>query len=578
MPNIKQSHLQWRSLEVGSRAVDVWPRILALGATDSVFVERLFYPMLRAYFHHADYLMFANLPHTCNWTEKESAGLLTVSLLLSEHRLADLFRKTALRRFKYTNSYNYFPDGTQTELSIYYHNYALEAPIEGYRMLKRFGATVEPDWVRTIERGLEVLAYTALPDGTIPMISDTGPQPRYIDEAIAAGRSIFPDHPVFDYLADQTKTDRPSPPRTSMLFPHAGLGVMRENWTRDAQYLLFDNGFYGTNHQHEDKLNVIVYAYGRQLLCDPGIYRYSDDGFERYFRGSRGHNVVLIDGKGQRRDLFFDRDHPYQGVSFPDADSRWLDRPTHLLAQGAYRQGFAEKRHPLWYRGPRPEETQSLLRVEHLRKILWVKSRYWVIFDYLSGDGECRLEQVFHFAPLINSHDPARIDPGVVVLHSHQIAAGDNPGVANLAILQVGGQDLSVRKQKGRRHPMVGWTCLYGQNPAWDVTFETRRLLPTALVTVLLPLQPGRKIAAELRTLRQDSQVAVFDLLFDDRQDRIVLAAGEKGTVVEFDGCQFEGEALVLSRGKDEQFKLLLHEGGTKLVLKGRQISLPENR
>ncbi|RLB12306.1 MAG: hypothetical protein DRG82_17230, partial [Deltaproteobacteria bacterium] len=574
-PNIGQGALQWRTLEVGARAATRWPQILAIGSADSVFVNRLFYPMIYSLFQHADYLMVHNMRHLSNWGQVEASGLLSAALILSEHENSQLYRRIALRRFDYFNREMYFPDGVHTENSFYYHSFPLNTQIEVYKLARSLGTVLDTSWTGVIERGLEALVWSALPDGSVPMVSDIGPRKSYIGGFQKLGRSLFPGNPLFRYPVGVKEYPGPPPGQTSHLFPYAGYGIMRQSWTPQSQYLLFDLGYYGTNHQHEDKLNIILYAYGRELLHDPGIYRYSRDEFERYFRGSRGHNLVLVDGKGQRRDMFFDKRQPYKGVSFPDPDVRWLDRKTHILAQGAYRQGFALKIHPLWYYGPRPQERSSLVKVEHLRKILWVKGEYWVMTDYLSGEGSHKLEQIFHFSPLVKSHSAEGIDPGKVVLKGNRLALSTNRGVANLAVMQVGGGDLHLRKEKGKKNPHVGWTSLYGELPAWDVTFQTSRSLPTALTTVLYPMKPGVDTYPELYTIRQDAEAAVFDLVFADHTDRIILASSENGSRVELPGGFFEGEALLLRRPRGGRFELYLHEGGKKLLLNGVEIALP---
>ncbi|MEA2063628.1 MAG: heparinase II/III-family protein, partial [Gemmatimonadota bacterium] len=424
---------------------------------------------------------------------------------------------------------------------------------------------------------------SAQPDGSIPMVSDVGPRKSYISSMQEQGRELFPENPLFKYPVGVQETVVIEPPEVaSYRFKWAGYGIMRQDWTRNSQYLLFDMGFYGTNHQHEDKLNIILYAYGRELLHDPGIYRYSNDGFERYFRGSRGHNLILVDGKGQRTDMFFDKGDPYNRVSFPDAGSRWIDRKKYILARGAYRLGFAEKLLPLWggKRELRSQEQASLVHVEHSRKILWLKGEYWVMADLLTGEGTHRLEQVFHFSPVLKEHSAEGVEPGTVILKGNKVALSRNPGVANIAVMQVGGEDLEVRRQKGEKDPHAGWTSLYGEIPAWDVTFEAKRKLPAAFYTVLLPLKPGEageKNLPDVKTLRQDAQAAVFDLIFTGRTDRVIITAGEDGRKINFPGGDFEGEALILRKLKGGTFQPLLHEGGISLVLDGREISLPDN-
>ena len=500
-PDIGRGALQWRTLEVGNRAATRWPRILAIGASDSVLVAELFYPMIHCLYQHADYLMVHNMRHPNNWTQVESSGLLSAAMLLNEHVNAELYRQTAMRRFRYLNRELYFPDGLQVENSFYYHTFPLGTQTEVFKLARSLDTELDTSWAGLFERGIGALVLGAQPDGSLPMVSDVGPYKSYIGAWQARGHEMLPENPLFRYPVGVPEAGFiPAPEVTSYFFPHAGYGIMRENWTRRAQYLLFEMGFYGTNHQHEDKLNIILYAYGRELLHDPGIYRYSRDEFERYFRGSRGHNLVLVDGKGQRRDMFFDKDNPYAGLSFPDADSRWLNRGTHLLAAGAYRRGFAEKIHPLWYHGPREDERSTLVAVEHERKILWVKGEYWVMTDILSGEGSHEIEQVFHFSPLVKSRTAEGIDPGQVILEGNAVALSRNPGVADLAVMQVGGDDLRVRKQRGAKDPHVGWTSLCGENPVWDVTFQAQRTLPTVLTVVLYPLKPGENSIPVLRT------------------------------------------------------------------------------
>ncbi|MBN2288178.1 MAG: alginate lyase family protein [Candidatus Glassbacteria bacterium] len=577
-PDIGQGELQWRTLEVGNRAAARWPQLLALGARDSVFAAELLYPMVRCLYQHADYLMVHNLRHPNNWSQVESSGLLSAAMLLSEHRDSERFRRTALRRFRYLNRELYFPDGLQVENSFYYHTFPLGTQMQVFELATSLGTELDTAWTGVLERGIGALVLGALPDGSLPMVSDVGPYKSYVGGWQARGRRMFPQNPLFRYPVGVPEAEFvPAPEVTSYFFPYAGYGIMRQDWTLQAQYLLFEAGFYGTNHQHEDKLNIILYAYGRELLHDPGIYRYSRDAFEIYFRSSRGHNLVLVDGKGQRREMFFDKDKPYAGLSFPDAESRWLDRSTHLLAAGACRSGFAEKIHPLWYHGPWDDERATLVPVEHQRKVLWVKGEYWVMTDLLTGEGTHRVEQVFHFSPVLREHSADGVDPGEVVLQGGRLAVSRNAGVANLAVMQVGGGDLQARRQKGATGPHAGWTSLYGENPAWDVTFQAERGLPAALTVVLYPLHPGETSVPALRTVRQDSRVAVFDLESDSHTDRVVLAAGREMSV-DFEGGSFEGEVLVLRKVPGGEFRPLLHEGGKRLILQGREAALPESR
>ncbi|MEE9463752.1 MAG: heparinase II/III family protein [Bacteroidales bacterium] len=97
----------------------------------------------------------------------------------------------------------------------------------------------------------------------------------------------------------------------------ATLCVMRDKWGPDGQALIFDAGYFGSGHQHEDKLNFVYYAGGRELIGDPSIYSYKPDEFEPYWRGSWGHNTIVIDGLTQHRALV-------PPEEMPDPDRRFV--------------------------------------------------------------------------------------------------------------------------------------------------------------------------------------------------------------------------------------------------------------
>ena len=80
---------------------------------------------------------------------------------------------------------------------------------------------------------------------------------------------------------------------------------MRSGWERDARYLLLDVGPFGYGHQHEDKLNLLLHAYGRLLLAEGGNYAYDSSEMRRYVLSTRAHNTIRVDGHDQNRRLYF---------------------------------------------------------------------------------------------------------------------------------------------------------------------------------------------------------------------------------------------------------------------------------
>ena len=51
-----------------------------------------------------------------------------------------------------------------------------------------------------------------------------------------------------------------------MHLPDSGLVLLRSGWDDGSHYALFDVGPYSRGHSHQDKLNLILWPYGRRVL------------------------------------------------------------------------------------------------------------------------------------------------------------------------------------------------------------------------------------------------------------------------------------------------------------------------
>ena len=101
----------------------------------------------------------------------------------------------------------------------------------------------------------------------------------------------YPSRSDFAWAHSEGKQGK-SPAVTSCAFDYAGYYIMRTSWKPDAVWALFDGGPFGYGHQHEDKLNVLLHAYGRLLLTEGGNYAYDTSEMRKYVLSTRGaqHN------------------------------------------------------------------------------------------------------------------------------------------------------------------------------------------------------------------------------------------------------------------------------------------------
>ncbi len=536
VPDRWQPLLQWRTLEVGNRAGQVWPMILLAVADQPRFQRELLFDMAHSYLEHGRYLLAHHSLFGNNWFQVESGGLAVTALLFPEFRESERFWHCALRRLAWINQVCFLPDGFQAECSTTYHWF----PVHGITVLYELATLLERElpagFAESVERMLSVYVDVAQPDLHAPLLNDCSPELLSVVEPLTLAAKLFPQREDFHYIASRRQEGRP-PEHTSFAFPHAGYYISRSGWDADALYLLFDAGYYGLGHQHEDKLNFVLHAHGRTLIHDPSIYQYKLDEFEPYWRGSRGHNAILVDGKGQNRRL---RDRPEPR---PDPDTVWVMGERFDFGLGWYKDGFATRSRS---RTATEEDWASLDRsIQHARALFVVKGEYAVLVDWVLGQGEHTVEQVFHLAPIVEAPRPAGVRPGIVIIEESGIVRSAEPALANIALIPAFPARPAVRIETGQLDPVRGWAALYGKQPAHDVTYSVHVGLPATLPVVLWPLAPGREElpqAIPVALEAEDGHAVALQVRAQHTQDLFILAAHP--TAIRWDKGTFNGQAL----------------------------------
>lgn len=160
-------------------------------------------------------------------------------------------------------------------------------------------------------------------------------------------------------------------------FHLSGYSIVRG---RASEQAIFDHGGLGMAphyaHGHADALSLLLSVGPRHVLIDPGTYAYStDEQWRRYFRGTRAHNTVTIDGLDQ---------------AVQDGPMAWSQPfDTHLVYKDETPEGKITviARH-FGYK--------DRLGVTHLRGISYEPPGCWMIWDWLTGEGVHHLELNWH--------------------------------------------------------------------------------------------------------------------------------------------------------------------------------------
>jgi hypothetical protein len=318
---------------------------------------------------------------------------------------------------------------------------------------------------------------------------------------------------------------------------------MRDKWGSDGQVLIFDAGYFGAGHQHEDKLHFVYYAGGRELIGDPGIYSYKMDEFEPYWRGSWSHNTVVIDGFSQHRSL-----GPKEQV--PDPDRRFVIGEGFDFAVGWYRHAYSPRTGGLGSHSPEMDREAAIRDVQHQRCVFCVKGEYAVICDRVVGDGEHQIDTIFRPAPVLTAEGETHTARAVrLEVRPDGAVLTREPGHSNVAILPAQREDLEVLDLVGQKDPVRGWYALYGIVPSHDIVYRRRRTLPQHFQTVVQPL---------LAAGNAPMTVEPLDVTGSDARTCAALRCGPDLFLLSYDGpsemtcgdVRFHGTALLLRDGR----------------------------
>src|SRR6185369_5573288 len=321
-------------------------------------------------------------------------------------------------------------DGVYFEQSSYYHRYTTDFYLHLRVLLSNADVAVPPVLDEKLRLLLDHLMYITRPDGTTPLFGDDdggrllsfyaapandsratlatgaalferadykfvagdavedalwllGPAkkeqvrkrglPPLVQSKQRRGQAPLPDLFSFDQIVAT------EPEKQSVAFPAGGYYVMRDGWTADSNYLLFDCGPHGTDncgHAHADALSFELAVKGRTLLVDPGTYTYTGSKEMRdWFRSSAAHNTLTVDNESSSVS-----DGPFSWKTIARSEcSSWITEEGFDYVVASH-DGFTRLSEP----------------VKHTRSILFIKNGYWVIRDFVQTAGEHQLQARFH--------------------------------------------------------------------------------------------------------------------------------------------------------------------------------------
>ena len=495
-----------------------------------------------------------------NWAFTQNASMLTFAMNFPEFKESEIWKKTAIDRIAASLKKDILPDGVETESAPSYQRMAyrpLAQSIYDDLILKRGLKTpFNTEFRQILERQAEYFMHVPMPNGVTPYLGDWAhDQWRNViyEDGVRFGR------PDMLYVATAGK-EGTKPKDLSKLYPYAGIAIMRSDWGdqggafEDARYLMLHRVHFGA-HGHQD-LNSIpgLYAYGRELLYDPGSHEYGSP--EHYkLTTAPSHNLMTIDGEDQNRSA---RAGLRNWSTTPVADyiSSWVD---------AYKGGDYTREVFFVRTVASAASGKGGKRVSNLND-------YWLVRDTAGGTGTHSLEQYWRFP----YRTPVNTDEETLTTRT------TFPSDGNLAILQLSAPALASGKKgcpaiklERTTTDIWLWRSELGKRPskAPTVIYSTVADLPAAIDTLLFPFKGPEMPPVDIKTIERspDGLDAAFKIVQGDVEDLFVFQRDGGARDVSSEKVSFDGSRLFVRRVGGE-LKSALLVNGTRLAVDDREV------
>lgn len=508
----------WETLSTSIRPRHTWLRIwYGLQNSPSLKPETRI-DMLKSFWAHAEHLTRYE-GYRNNWFIVESATIAVLGIMFPEFKRAETWKQRGYERLAEAMQEQVWPDGTQFEISAGYHAMSgggFELP---YEMAIQNNIPIDPVLAERLEKMYEYTAYTSRPDFSHPSLNDSG--------GVSGGRVNWALHGAKLFHREDLRWVGSSgkegtiPTIKSRAFEDSGIYVFRSDWSRDAQYLMFDAGPYSAAHQHEDKLSFELCSGADPLIVDPGISSYMQDPWTDYYKHTRSHNTVIVDGGGQTS----------------RATQTWQRWVKSVKEENIVRLGsgldYAISQYDAGYENVPLED--GLI---HRRAIVFVRPDYYLLFDRVEGQNTHDIEALFHFMPVRVKIDGKRVRT-------------DREGKKNLELAPLSfGTTLSPSLITGQNHPVQGWVANRENMPAPCAIYRKKNAkLPLEFGWVMAPFASGRSAGLKISRIKTQTGQA-FRLTWANGDQDTVFWRWEQGTEASFAGFTTDAQGVVIRKSE----------------------------
>lgn len=324
--------MNWRSgLELGIRLIN-WVWALDLIEESRVISDELYLRLMDSISRHIWEIdrKYSRGSSVNNHLIGEAAGVFVASSYFKNLKHASKWRDRSREILNWEIINQTYPDGGTREQAIGYHIFVLQFFVIAGITARASGQDFSESYWSQLEKMFDFTAKLSEGGDNLPMfgdcddgyVLDIGDNPHSIKEWLEVGAALFGRGDFMaaagriepmEYSPGQSGHDKDAVSQNSKIdkfssiaFSHTGYYLLQngELDSSDRISVVFDCGPLGMGalaaHGHADALSFTLRAFDKDVLVDPGTYDYfSYPKWRRYFRSTRSHNTIVVDGRDQ---------------------------------------------------------------------------------------------------------------------------------------------------------------------------------------------------------------------------------------------------------------------------------------
>jgi len=287
-------------------------------------------------------------------------AMLYLGVLFPQLPQATELKEVGIRILEHHISHAFYADGGNVEQMFGYYPFEASIFRDAYLLCTQNGITPPANVIPLLEKMERYLTIVAQPDGTMPPVNDSYPMPTEV---------------IVETISEIVNTGKTSP--ASFYFPETEIGVMRTGTTNDDWYLFVNPAKTIGSHAHAGRLGFVAWLGKQPLFVESGCNSYDDSLLVKWYRTSRAHNTVIIDGQEDEA-----TSSDIQWAAKRQTENRITD--------------WVEKENYRLVRMISPATDKTNQSVNWIRNLALIRNDYLLIYDYFEASESHTYEILLH--------------------------------------------------------------------------------------------------------------------------------------------------------------------------------------